>query len=84
MKQIQPVQIWNNGQQKSAVKFSLRIISDDLSSSATFYYELQSADSEVLAIGNLGLSGDEYHEWSGANDWAYSWAMQSLGLVEIE
>ena len=39
---IQPVQSWQNGQQKEATEFELRIVSDNLSTSATFYYSLSS------------------------------------------
>jgi hypothetical protein len=87
MKQIQPVSIWKDGQEKSAEFFTLRSIADDLSSSATFYYELKAKDeegnaSEVLGVGNLSLGQPEYDTWDGSNDWAYSWALGALNLVE--
>jgi hypothetical protein len=41
---IQPVQSWQNGQQKEATEFELRIVSDNLSTSAVFYYSLSTAE----------------------------------------
>lgn len=41
---IQPVTSWQNGQEKQATIFDLRIVGDNLSTSATFYYSLSSAE----------------------------------------
>ncbi len=76
MKTIQPVNVWVNGQQQTANQFSLRIIADDLATSATFYYELvnQTVPAEgdpvntVLANGNSSLSGAEYDAWDESGD----------------
>lgn len=42
--QIQPVSSWQNGEEKQATIFDLRIVNDNLSTSATFYYSLSSAE----------------------------------------
>ena len=76
MKTIQPINVWVNGEQKVANQFNLRIIEDDLSNSATFYYELinQTIPDEgdpvntVLANGNSSLSGEEYDAWDDSGD----------------
>jgi hypothetical protein len=47
MKNIQPVQTWHNGQLKTASVLVARIISDDMNSTCTFYYELKEADVTV-------------------------------------
>ena len=39
---ILPVKSWQNGQEKEATEFNLRIVSDNLSTNATFYYSLSS------------------------------------------
>jgi hypothetical protein len=76
-KQISPVNIWVNGESKTAQVFGLRSINDDLETSATFYYELKEADvttqdadgndvtttGQVLANGNLTMSGQTYADW---------------------
>lgn len=82
MKPIQPVTIWAGGEQKTANNLSLRIVADDLSSSATFYYELvdkqvtpgENPDSEphtsvvMLVNGNSTLEGAEYDAWGESGD----------------
>ena len=92
MKQIQPISTWVSGEVKTAEYFDLRIIADDLQSSCTFYYDLKAKQvdeegvesaGEQVSNGNLSLSGDEYQEWDGSNDWAYSWAASKLNLVII-
>ena len=94
MKTIQPVNVWVNGQQQTANQFSLRIIADDLATSATFYYELlsQTTDAEgavtntSLANGNSSLSGAEYDAWgdsSNINDEAYVLIAAKLNLTLI-
>ena len=40
MKTISPVTLWVNGLQKTATQFNLRSVSDDLATSATFWYSL--------------------------------------------
>jgi hypothetical protein len=93
---IEPIEIWKDGQVKSAGAFTLKSIYDDLATSATFYYELMTADvvgddgitqsGEVLSVGNLSISGQEYDDWgdgSPINQWIYEWAADQLGLTII-
>ena len=72
MKQIVPEQIWVNGQQIDAEFFNLTIINDNLSTSATFYYQLfdsvDGAPTTQLAQGNTVIDGEEYQAWGEATD----------------
>jgi hypothetical protein len=84
MKQIQPIQIWVNGQQQTATLFSLIIINDNLSNSATFYWQLLDADASKLADGNLTIVEPQYDQWgtsSDVNQWAYEWAATQLNIT---
>ena len=93
MAQIQPVQIWKNGQIKVAEEFNLLSVSDNLSSAAQFYYELKEATvtdadgnqsgGEILSSGNLSMAGQEYQDWDDSNASAYSWAAGNLGLTIV-
>jgi len=91
MKTIQSVNVWVNGQVKSATKFNMNSVFDNLEDSATFFYELLSASqdaegNEVLtqvAQGNLSLNGAEYEGWDGSNDAAYIWGADQLSLTII-
>jgi hypothetical protein len=84
MKQIQPISIWVNGAQQTATLFSLIIINDNLSSSATFYWQLLDADALKLADGNLTISEPDYDVWGSTadvNQAAYDWAASKLNIT---
>lgn len=87
-KAITPVTIWANGESKSANLFSMVSIQDDLSTSATFYYQLMEIYPEAeptvstqLAQGNLTLGGEDYPTWDGSNEWIMNWAAEKLNLT---
>ena len=90
MKTIQAVNVWQNGQVKSATGFNMNSIFDDLETSATFYYELLKVNvdaegnesTEQVAQGNLSLTTD-YDNWDGSNEWAYTWGASQLSLTII-
>jgi len=84
MKQIQPIQIWVNGQQKTATLFSMYIVNDNLLNSATFNYSLLDADAVSLTSGNLTMGEPTYDQWgtqSDVNQWAYEWAATQLNIT---
>lgn len=91
MKTIQAVNVWQNGQVKSATKFNMNSIFDDLETSATFYYELLQVNvdaegnesTEQVAQGNLSMTGAEYQAWDDSNDGAYTWGAGKLSLTII-
>jgi hypothetical protein len=86
MKAIQPVSIWANGVNSQATQLSLTIINDNLSTSATLYYQLLSEDGIQLAQGNLNIDGEEYQTWGEASDVnseAYVIAATKLALTLI-
>ena len=89
--------VWQNGQQKEANNFSMRIATDNLKTTCVFYYEMQNVQEllteiqtttviDTLTFGNLTLQGEEYQTWDAdpsANEWAYEWAAGQLNLVLI-
>jgi hypothetical protein len=84
MKQIQPLTLWVNGQQKTATQFSLIIINDNLLDSATFYWQLLDAESVKLQDGNLTMDAADYAIWSSTQDVnqaAYDWAASKLNIT---
>ena len=92
MKDIQPIQIWKNGVIKTASVLNATIINDNLSSSCTFYWHLKEADSvvdeqtiagEVLADGNVTMSGDDYDNWDGSNDYAFEYIANQINVTII-
>jgi hypothetical protein len=88
MKQIQPVGIWFNGAIVNANYLNLVSTSDNLVSSATFYYVLYANEmdmqSNALANGSLTMDGFDYEAYStspDSNSYAYSWAAGKLNLT---
>lgn len=84
MKTIQPVSIWYNGSMIQATIFNMVSISDNLSTTATFYYQLFSATNQQLADGNLTMDGFDYQAYStspDSNAYAYSWGASKLNLT---
>jgi hypothetical protein len=85
MVQIEPLQIWSNGQTKTASELDARIINDDLKSSCTFYYELKGESTEEqagvqLAQGNVTMDGEKYDSWDGSNDYAFQFIAEKINV----
>jgi hypothetical protein len=93
MKKIEPVQIWKNGEQLEASLLNATIVNDNLESACNFYYQLMTggdgteampiAVGQSVAEGNISLSGEEYLDWNGSNDFAYSYIAEKLNLSLI-
>lgn len=84
MKTIQPVTIWNNGQQLQAKILNAYAINVVLNTSATFYYSLMTEDNGVpgvqVAEGNLVMSGAAYEQWE-LDSYAWDWVASQLNLT---
>jgi hypothetical protein len=84
MKQINPISMWVNGKNVNADFITLYSVNDNLQTSATFYYQLSSADNQNLASGNLTMSGEDYIAWGnggGINLAAFEWAALQLNIT---
>ena len=80
MKEIQPLQIWKNGEVRTASILDAKIINDNLQSDCTFYWMLKEDDS-VLADGNVILSGDDYKNWDGNNNYVFQYISQQINVI---
>jgi hypothetical protein len=88
MKTIQAVSVWQSGQVKSATKFNMNSVFDNLENLATFYYQLLEVNvdaegnesTEEVAQGNLSMIGADYQNWDDSNDGAYTWGANQLSL----
>jgi hypothetical protein len=88
MKQIQPVNIWVNGEQKQGTQFSVTGNYDNYKSEATNQWQIFDADSNVLASSNLTIDGQDYIDWGNQpamaiNEWIYNWVADKLNLTII-
>lgn len=86
MKQIEPIQIWNNGTLIEAVTLNAFVSNDNLLDSAIFGWGLYSADLQLLSSADITMSGQDYTDWNSdpdINTAAYNWIAQQLGLTII-
>jgi hypothetical protein len=94
MKQIEPISVWKNGEQLETSLLNAIIVNDNLESACTFYYQLLTGGQgteampisvgQSVAEGNISLSGEDYLEWSGDNNYAYDYIASKLNLILIE
>jgi hypothetical protein len=86
MKKIQPVSIWYNGIMVMATIFNMNSINDNLTSSATFYYQMFTSQNQQVAEGNLVMEGFDYEAYStspDSNAYAYQWGATQLNIILI-
>jgi hypothetical protein len=88
MKQIQPIQIWVNGQEQTGNFINAYIINDNLQDSATFYWAIFTAETEAIQLsqGNLTIVEPDYSVWDSTADInaaAYAWICNQLSLTLI-
>jgi len=93
MRKIQPITVWKNGEQLEANLLNAYIINDNLATSCSFYYSLNTSGDgteamplvlgQVVAEGNITLDGENYLAWDGSNDYAFSYIAEKLNLTLI-
>jgi hypothetical protein len=93
MRKIEPITAWKNGEQLEANLLNAYIINDNLQSSCSFYYSLNTSGEgteamplimgQAVAEGNLTMDGENYLAWNGSNDYAFSYIAEKLNLTLI-
>ena len=94
MKQIEPIVIWNDGEQKTANILTARIVQDNLETECNFFYELSEGGQGTEAIpliqcnalvsGNMPMTGEDYLDWDNSNEAAYVYIAEKLNLTLIQ
>jgi hypothetical protein len=86
MRNIQPLDIWSNGETKTAVCIKLYISYDNLESLAALQYSLCDVDGVTIYEGQIILEGQTYIDWGASGDSnpeAYTIAATQLNLSLI-
>jgi len=85
---INDIQVWVNGEMKTANNLLVRSIADDLKSTATFYWEISFVTEEgaqsPVASGNQHISGTDYENWGSTGDInkeAYAYVAGKLNIT---
>jgi hypothetical protein len=82
MKQISPVNIWQNGENLEATLLNASNVQDNLDTSATFQYSLLDSNQNALSQGSLTMGGQDYQDYS-TNTYAWTWIATQLNLTII-
>lgn len=84
MKIIEPVIVRYNGQETEAVYILCNSVNDNLSTQTEFGWTLFDVNMKSVLSGKIVMSGSDYANWNGSNDYAYDWvASQSTVNVVI-
>jgi hypothetical protein len=82
MKEIQPIQMWQNGVFVEAIYLNAYAVNVTLNTSAVFCYNLLDASQQRLQDGNLTMTGEAYTKWQSDN-YAWDWIAAQLNLTII-
>jgi len=89
MKQIEPVQMWYNGQTVEADALNSYVTNDNLSTQANFWYGIGTAIDMYpmvgltpIVSGNLVMTGADYLAYE-TNQYAYDWIAKQLNLTIV-
>lgn len=82
MKQIQAIPSWVNGKSVTATILNAYAINVVLGTSASFYYSLLDENLNMVAQGNLTMTGEAYTEWT-VDAYAWDWIAEQLNLTIV-
>jgi hypothetical protein len=82
MKEIQQIQMWQNGVFVEAIYLNAWAVNVTLNTSAVFCYNLLDASQQRLQDGNLTMTGEAYTKWQSDN-YAWDWIAAQLNLTII-
>lgn len=86
MRNIQPLDIWSDGDTKTAVTISLYISYDDLATQAALVYKLHDSIGAIIYEGQILFTGQEYLDWGNSGDSnaeAYTLAAAHLNITLV-
>ena len=82
MKEIQPIQMWLNGQFVEGIYLNAYAVNVTLGTSAVFCYNILDAAQQRVAEGNLTMTGEAYVQWT-VDSYAWDWIAAQLNLTII-
>lgn len=82
MRNIESISIWKDGELKTGIGLDVLIYKDNLQDYAIFGYQISAESTEIIANGELHISGQDYEDWTD-NDYAWNYVATKLGLTFI-
>lgn len=96
MYNIEPLTIWVNGKVQTVTKFNTYSVEDNLQNGtagiAKFCWllgtpvmneENEEAGVNWIASGNVTMSGEDYADWNGSNNYAINFVADQIGVTLI-
>ena len=80
MKEITPIQVWQNGEVVEAKILNAYAVSVTLDQGASFYYGLLTESKQTVAQGNLIMNTETYDQWE-RDSFAWDWIASQLNLT---
>jgi hypothetical protein len=80
MKEITPIQVWQNGEVVEAKILNAYAVSVTLDQGASFYYGLLTESKQTVAQGNLIMDSETYDQWE-RDSFAWDWIASQLNLT---
>ena len=81
---IQPIEIkWGNNIINIITKLQVKITFDDLSTYCILSYVLLNDSLESISLGSAEISGNDYVNWDGNNDYPFTYVANQLNLTLI-
>ena len=81
MKEIQPIQMWQNGQFVEGIYLNTWASTVILGTSATFTYNILDAAQQRLQEGVVTMTGSDYTKWGTNDQYAWEFVATSLNLT---
>ena len=82
MKEIQQIQMWQNGVFVEGIYLNAWAVNVTLGTSAVFCYNILDAAQQRLQDGNLTMTGEAYAQWT-VDQYAWDWIAEQLNLTII-
>jgi len=83
MKEIESIEVWQNGTIKTAVKLQAYGTSVTLGQAASFYWQLITEEGYQVSKGELSISGEQYAAWGADDNYVYTIIAEDLNLVIV-
>ena len=80
MKEITPIQVWQNGEVVEAKILNAYAVSVTLDQGASFYYGLLTETKQTVAQGSLSMDTEAYEQWE-LDSYAWDWIASQLNLT---
>jgi len=81
MKNITPIHWKRNS--PDVTQLSIQLVYDNLSTTCTTFWQVKTNEGISIDQGNITITGDDYLNWDGSNNFVYQFVADQLGIELI-